>query len=385
MIKKTLLLSLFFLYGATNILYLVIGLWPFNFHIRNNAQIDRFNSSLVFKWFSHAIVSSKVFSDCCGTDNKAFIIEMIIRPARYAYHHTPRLISIGRKNCEYFMMGQSNNGIIIRCKFKNTTPVECEISNVLSVGEQAYITLVSTTGKTSVFVNGKKTCSISENALDSKPFPKDMSITIGNSIFGEHQWTGELYKFSIYPGLKSVEEIKNRYTRWKRDGIDLHTQSYSFQLFPFLEKSQSNEIKVFEKAQSPMLIVPDFFSPLQKHFLTPPWIDFRMNRSYLMDIVLNLIAFIILGLLAISNISVFCKNRRILIAVTTLNSFIISITIETLQVFLPTRTSQLSDLMMNTSGGLIGALIYLKANSLIQQLKSIISYKKRKPIKQMRQ
>jgi hypothetical protein len=359
MIKKLLLVSLFFLYGVINILYLVIGLWPFNFHIKNNARIDQFNSSLMFEWFSHAIISSNVFSNNCGINKKEFVIEMIIRPARYAYHYTPRIISIGRKNSEYFMMGQSKTGIIIRCKSKKVN-VECGTLNVFTVGEQAYITLVSKTDNTSVFVNGKEACSINENLLGSKPFTKDMSIAVGNSIFGEHQWIGELYKLSFYSGSKSAEEIENSYTRWKTNGIDLHTPENSVQLFPLPEKSHPNEISGSRKTQNSMFIVPEFFSPLQKTFLNPPWIDFRMSRSYLLDLFLNLTAFIILGLLAISSISVFCKNKGILIVSTTLNSFIISITIETLQVFLPTRTSQLSDLIMNTSGGLIGALIYLK-------------------------
>jgi glycopeptide antibiotics resistance protein len=116
------------------------------------------------------------------------------------------------------------------------------------------------------------------------------------------------------------------------------------------------------------MVIPKTFWPQQKKYLTPPWEDFRFESDYASDLILNFIAFVILGFLTVASYSYFSLKRTLLFIIAVLNSFLISITIETLQVFLPSRTSQLSDLLLNTLGGYSGGVLYYYVASFIKKL-----------------
>jgi hypothetical protein len=110
------------------------------------------------------------------------------------------------------------------------------------------------------------------------------------------------------------------------------------------------------------LVVPKQFPLFLKPVLALPWHDFTNEASYWADIAVNLLGFMPFGFFIAIAISakgsskVFWGNKRIVIYTTVLG-FGISLFIELTQVFMPFRTSQLSDLIMNTLGTMIGALL----------------------------
>jgi glycopeptide antibiotics resistance protein len=109
-------------------------------------------------------------------------------------------------------------------------------------------------------------------------------------------------------------------------------------------------------------VIPVFYHALQKAVLVPPWKDSRPVR----DIAINLFGFIPFGFFYFmyrmkKNAGAILRNA----AATVILSGLISAAIELLQVYLPTRASQLTDIMCNTAGSLLGVLI-AAALSLIQ-------------------
>jgi glycopeptide antibiotics resistance protein len=93
--------------------------------------------------------------------------------------------------------------------------------------------------------------------------------------------------------------------------------------------------------------------------LIGPWDDFQWTSSYFSDVIINLVGFIPLGFfmsLFLSKVAgIHFWKTNLLLTITI--CFIISLCIELIQVYLPTRSSQLSDLFLNTLGGGLGALL----------------------------
>jgi glycopeptide antibiotics resistance protein len=100
------------------------------------------------------------------------------------------------------------------------------------------------------------------------------------------------------------------------------------------------------------------FRPVKKIILDPPWNDFCWNWSFVQDTIVNLLGFIPLGffftafLLKASN----WKKKIIYIAVAA-TGFAISLIIELSQIYLPSRYSQLGDVICNSVGTVLGILI----------------------------
>jgi glycopeptide antibiotics resistance protein len=91
-----------------------------------------------------------------------------------------------------------------------------------------------------------------------------------------------------------------------------------------------------------------------------PWHDdFQWNRSFFQDVSVNIVGFIPFGFFCAG---LLIKARRFRMSaiylMTILFGFAFSLSIELLQVYLPTRDSSLLDLTCNVAGTLIGVIIF---------------------------
>jgi VanZ family protein len=77
------------------------------------------------------------------------------------------------------------------------------------------------------------------------------------------------------------------------------------------------------------------------------------------DILANIVGFLPFGFALCGYLSSFHRARtRMTVVVTTVICGCLSLLIETLQTFLPTRDSSMTDVITNLLGGAIGALLY---------------------------
>jgi VanZ family protein len=125
-----------------------------------------------------------------------------------------------------------------------------------------------------------------------------------------------------------------------------------------------------------LIEVPRKLVPLKARLLTPPWKDVRMERRCALDLIVNLIGFIPLGLsLCLLLVDVFSiYHYRYLVIML---SFFTSLFIETAQGYLITRTSQMSDLILNSWGGMLGVVAYVVLKRVIYE--SIFFKNRRSP------
>src|ERR1019366_1378930 len=92
-----------------------------------------------------------------------------------------------------------------------------------------------------------------------------------------------------------------------------------------------------------LIILPRYFV-LHRGFLLAPWRQYRSSWSYWQDVSINIAGFIPLGFCVVAYFSSVRLVSRPA-ATTIVLGFITSLTIETLQAFLPTRSSDMTDII----------------------------------------
>jgi glycopeptide antibiotics resistance protein len=99
-----------------------------------------------------------------------------------------------------------------------------------------------------------------------------------------------------------------------------------------------------------------------------PWQDFRWSRFFVQDTIVNLLGFIPLGFFfAIFLLKRIHWRKSIIYLLVIMSGLVLSLTIELLQVYLPSRYSQLDDVICNSVGTVLGVMIL----HLVIQIKKI--------------
>ena len=109
----------------------------------------------------------------------------------------------------------------------------------------------------------------------------------------------------------------------------------------------------------PTLVIPAAFRVPAKKFLEPPWSDSAPDWAYFKDIAINIAGFVPLGFFFCAFLNSGRRPRLVSapLAVIALG-MAVSLAIEILQFYLPTRDSSLTDVITNTTGSAIGVTLF---------------------------
>jgi len=181
-------------------------------------------------------------------------------------------------------------------------------------------------------------------------------LMIGNAPGIVDSWSGEIKGAAIYNRDLSPDEVARNYVVWTHGGANgLAGTDNLLALFRFNAGTGSMIHNSVEDATD--LQIPKHFFVLKKPFLEAPWDEFYMGWSYWGNVVLNIAAFVPLGLAFYALFwSMGITSQRL--AATIAVGFAVSLTIEVLQGFLPTRRSGITDLFTNTLGTALGAICF---------------------------
>src|SRR5262249_3842882 len=105
------------------------------------------------------------------------------------------------------------------------------------------------------------------------------------------------------------------------------------------------------------LTISSRYRVLHVPYLLAPQKEYRNTRQYWQDFGINLLGFVPFGFCFAACFSSVCGMRWSVLATIALG-FATSLTIETVQVLLPTRASGMTDLLNNTAGTAIGAWLF---------------------------
>jgi len=329
-------------------------LWPFDILRPNGAQ-----------WLAHGgiefktpgiLLSSTPLKTADLKPGRFATIELILCPAAKSSIHT--VFGIGSSaNPRQLLVRQLADGLILLHddvgvpKKERTTRLVAD--HVFEVGEPLFLTISSAPQGTTVYKNGGEVrvfpgFTISPEMLAGQ-------IVLGTSPARYDPWLGDLYHLALYSRESTPAEVARRYRKWiESPELDPPDRDALIAWFDFAEGSGRTIHNAV--TSGPNLVIPGRFSLPYKPFLQSPITHFELSWDYAHDVIVNILGFVPLGFL----LSLYWKGirtRREALWSATLIGALLSLLIEILQGFIPQRDSGLTDVITNSFGAAIGALL----------------------------
>ena len=371
------------------IIIIIVGLWPLNFFPKNHVKIDSTTGvNLGRPGTAYTSLppnklrnpSAFTVAICLTTDSSGLTgFENILGYAAAAQESN-------------FILGQWKDGLGLHLQADGRSQeIHFGEYGVLRKGQRVCC-LISCNGEAlTLYENGKikkkRTGSfIFSEWVDSYP------LVIGTDGNGQSQWGGTIHEIAIYDraltsgegeGYKDRREANVGGGQWSVDGERNKIKVGERQEATGQRKREGAEdtrpvihyvfkpentyettfrgqkaigVRDLGKGRAADLVITGYFTPYKRAFLEKPsknWKDY--HRNIIEDMLVNLFGFVPLGVLLFMKLErkgsprVFCVTFAVAVG------FAVSLTIEVLQAFLPTRNSSMLDLIMNSTGTLLGA------------------------------
>lgn len=224
----------------------------------------------------------------------------------------------------------------------------------LSETKARFITVTADRAGSCLYIDGAMVHKIKGWQLMVPRSGAQLRMVIGNSVSGKHSWAGSFYGLAIYAKAQSSEAIEHHYHQWQNTTrFPYDTGKHLIAAYDFTSHRASQVQDLSGNRQQ--LGLADHTLVLKKSYLKPPWRDFMPNRAFYFDVLLNFAGFIPLGAVLFIWFKSFLllADKPLALAVIGI-CFLLSLGIEISQAWLPTRDSNLLDLVLNTCGGWAG-------------------------------
>ena len=331
---------------------LALGLWPFHRPKNEVAWLGKENG-LRFGGYG-TILSSGTFQMAGSQDEASSSLEIWLQPGLTSDSNTFLSFSTPQNPLQftlhqyfsYLILNRENRGDQHRTEVIG-------IDGVFNQIKPVFITITSGTQETAMYVDGALA-----RAFPGFRLGKDFTgqLVIGTSPVTAHSWPGQLRGLAIYHQELSAEHVLKHYETWTTHGVpELIGNEHIVALYLFNERAGSVVHNAFRPGVD--LYIPQRFSLLHQVFLKPFWKEYQPGWGYWIDLLLNVVAFIPLGFFFCSYWSAVRPIIRPALAATVLG-LAVSLTIEILQSYLPTRSSGTTDLFTNTLGTFLGVRLY---------------------------
>ncbi len=332
--------------------FLAIGWWPFSPAPRNRVTWLEGGRGLVFESPGIACSTGPLF----GRDDplpEEFTVELAVTPrggARAASQYIASWHDGALPSA--FALCQWKTELLLRIPDSGHSRGFREVAVQALQGPRRLVTLLCRRTETAVFVDGQV----------QRRFPRFVvpptvwrgQLVLGDAAGGKQPWSGEIHGLALLRGTLSAEEVRQRHEEWRRaEEADLRDDPRLVALFLFAE-GRGRLTRDLVRNQVGIEL-PERYRVVQKQAFALPLNRQEFWRAGRNDAVLNLLGFIPFGLLV-----AFWRpggNGRWKLrawVVAALAGFVLSATIELGQVWLPTRVSSATDLLLNTIGSALG-------------------------------
>jgi VanZ family protein len=228
------------------------------------------------------------------------------------------------------------------------------VQHVFREHQPLLITLSSGPNGTAVYLNGK----LRQNYPGFKLSDRDFTgrLVFGDSPLGHETWGGDLRGLAIYPHEISADRVKNDDDVWS-SGAEFPADAAASATALYLFREGSGRVTRSSVASAPDLVIPAKFESMRPVLLKPFWEEYNGNWEYWADLLVNILAFVPFGFLFCGYLTVGRSVKRPLwLALAA--GFLVSLTIELGQYYLPMRNSGTTDLITNTTGAVLGAWLF---------------------------
>jgi len=334
------------------IILLAIGLWPFNFWQKNNADLDSLYGLIISP---PGTVYTPVPPAKIATIEK-FTILLHLSSDFAGSNGYGRILTYSRDEKHMnFMIGQWKKSLVFKVHTDaKAKPIHFETDAVFNAGERTWIALVYDGTRLHLYQNGIRKGAKRTGPLVFSQWDTSFPLVIGSDAHGRFHWKGKISTLAIFDRSFPQRKIRD-VTRSIGDYAPL--VHYTF------KKASGTRVKDEGTGTSGNLMVPFRYRPYKRVVLGSPSTAFNDYRRDLRDILLNLAGFIPFGLLMMLSLTRRGIKTGTALFISLAAGFGLSLVIEMIQPFLSSRTSSTTDLINNTLGTTLGALGYAVTRS----------------------
>ncbi len=333
---------------------LTLGLWPFHAP-RNHVAWRGNHAGLRFARYS-TVLSSGAFQST-STDGAGDSLEIWLQPG-FIWDRNTFLTFYRPANPIPFSLRQSQTQLLLQTagqdEHDRAKTAKLYVAEVFRQPRPVFLTITSSERGTVIYLDGVPVKTASQFRLSPKAFTG--RLVVGDSPRQSDSWFGELLGLAIYHRELTKPQVLHNYVTWKQTGRpELTGDERNVALYLF-DEHQGTVIR--DKAGSGVdLYIPERYTVMDQVFLNPLWIEFSMTRDYWDAAVKNIVGFIPFGFCFYAYMATARNIERTKLVTVALGTAV-SLTIEVLQSYLPTRDSGTTDLITNTLGTWIGVVSY---------------------------
>ncbi|HEY2117886.1 MAG TPA: VanZ family protein [Candidatus Acidoferrum sp.] len=227
-----------------------------------------------------------------------------------------------------------------------------DVNNVLQTDKVSFITITSGTNGTSVYVDGKHRRTFPYFRISQQDLSGRLSV--GGSAFHLEPWFGEVYGLAIHAREFTAEEVMRSYQ--ERAEVNSTNVDPGSLVARYTFSEHTGNVVHNQVSGGANLIMPKNFVVAQHSFLTAPWREFEPTWGYFWDVLRNVAGFVPMGFFICAWYYLSGRTKHA-IAYSILFGAALSLSVELLQAYIPQRESGITDIITNTSGTALGALL----------------------------
>jgi hypothetical protein len=336
---------------------LTAGLWPFR--VPTN-QVRWLKSEHGLEFGRHGcVVTSGAIRGSERPDALA-TLEIWLEPASSQRSSTILSFDGSTHPGEPFSLHQQGDALSIRRNNVDPHGVSrtalCHVDGVFQKNKPVFVTITLDSKGTAVYVNGVlaevSPLSGTWNDLTGR-------AVLANSPAANDSWAGKIFGLAIYQKELTAAQVAQHYESWTiTQKPDITYDEAPVALY--LLNERVGKIIHNQLGAAPDILLPTHYFVLHPPFLAPAWRLYRYGWPgwrYWEDVLVNVLGFVPVGFFLLNYLALARPNKR-LAAIVILLGFFLSLTIESLQWFLPTRDSDMTDLISNTLGTAVGVTLY---------------------------
>jgi VanZ family protein len=349
---------------------LYAGLYPFNFFPSNQVSWLQGQRGVRFGGYGEVrgvwAAPPERLPDA-SEGGLGFTVELWVTCSQAGPYINDLLSIYQSRDREPFAVEQSSTDLVIAGVVRNPQGQQkfrhMNIDDVFLPGASRFVTISTSKEATILYIGGLRQKTYPEMELAPENFRG--TLLLGQTARAHQEWHGDIRGLAFYPKALTADEVAENYNAWRQGNWqELRTRASAVRIYP-LDEGRGSVLHNRGNVGGD-LIIPDSLRALHPVILAFPT---RTDVTNLSDATLNLIGFVPLGGLLV----LYLKNGGWTHARATAAAvgagFVVSLFIELLQVFLPSRDSSLLDLINNTLGTGLGAWLGLNAWPRLRKMK----------------
>lgn len=332
---------------------LVAAFWPFRLHPENRVTWLGNEHGLRFSGAGIVLSSKKLELPDSGTP-AGISLEIWLKPSQDKYSTALLAVSSGA-NPDQFRLRQAGDALLVLEEpfASSRHSATMSVSHAFQAHQQRFIAISAGAQGTTVYVNGAPTKKSSTFRVTDKDFSGQ--LIVGSSPDAYDTWRGEFLGMALFGRELTQAQVSEHYQAWLHGRPEVLKNDQPAALYVFDEGT--GDIVHNQMTSGSDLVIPQSFRIPFKPFLKSPGREFYFNRAYLRDVLINVSGFVPFGFFVCMYLSWGRASRKAVLATIVLGA-VFSLTIEVLQWYIPMRDSGTTDILTNTLGTALGAMLY---------------------------